>query len=114
MSTVSPATSADTGVELRATMESARTVKGMLKTRVFWSGAHLRPLGRYASKSFRDIVLVNNPGTHDSEFGLMVASALWPRRPGDRERVRQLARQELDWPVFVEMVLLHHLGPIVF
>ena len=39
---------------------------------------------------------------------------LWPRRPEDREIVRALAQENIDWNVFLEMMELHRLTPIVF
>ena len=51
---------------------------------------------------------------HDREFQLLTRSALWPRWPEDRELVRVLAQENIDWNVFLEMVELHRLTPIVF
>src|SRR5450631_4201805 len=51
---------------------------------------------------------------HDREFRLLTKSALWPRLPADRESVRTLAHEEIDWNVFLEMVELHRLSPIIF
>jgi Uncharacterised nucleotidyltransferase len=56
----------------------------------------------------------NGPLRHEREFELLTACALWPRDPADRERVRALARQNIDWEIFLEMVSLHRLEPIVY
>ena len=45
---------------------------------------------------------------------MLTKSALWPPRPGDREAVRALAQENIDWTVFLEMMELHRLTPIVF
>lgn len=51
---------------------------------------------------------------HEREFELLTASALWPRHPADRGKVRALASQNIDWEIFEEMVTLHRLEPIVY
>ena len=51
---------------------------------------------------------------HDLEFQLLTRSALWPRRPEDRQAVRTLAQENIDWNVFLDMVALHRLTPIIF
>jgi hypothetical protein len=60
--------------------------------------------GFYASR--------RNP--HDREFQLLTRSALWPRRPEDKDAVRTLAQQSIDWNVLLEMMELHRLTPIIF
>jgi Uncharacterised nucleotidyltransferase len=76
------------------------------------------PAANSASVPNRDLVpggaTENRPFRHDREFELLAACALWPRDPADRERVRAVARQHIDWEIFLEMVYLHRLEPIVY
>jgi hypothetical protein len=51
---------------------------------------------------------------HEREFQLLTRSALWPRWPADRDSVRILAQEDIEWNVFLDMVELHRLSPIIF
>ena len=68
-------------------------------------------LDAYAGEAFAPM---KESASHDAEFRLLVASALWPRQPGDGERVRILANENIDWAALLEMAVLHRLVPMVY
>jgi hypothetical protein len=59
-------------------------------------------------------IFVARGNPHNREFQLLTRASLWPRRLEDRNLVRDLAQENIDWNVFLEMIELHRLGPIIF
>jgi hypothetical protein len=52
-------------------------------------------------------------GSHSREFDLVLACIRWPLEPADTARIRELARQPLDWPHLLKIVHHHQVVSLV-
>ncbi|MCB9134580.1 MAG: nucleotidyltransferase family protein [Anaerolineales bacterium] len=55
-----------------------------------------------------------NLATISPEMRLILAGALFPLQPDERDHLRHLCQSSVDWPAFLTLTIYHHLAPLLY